>query len=107
VAVVWSEFGAQGPDLFAAAYDPVSGAISEPKQLTADQHLESQVDAVFDGHALTLAFLRTTVEERTETVRYTGPDAGDPSVYHCDEEIEVTAPMPGATHLYLLEATLP
>jgi len=107
VAVVWSEFSAQGPDLFAVVYDPTSGSLTEPRQLTGDPHLESQVDAVFDGRTLTLTFLRTTVEERTETVRYTGPDAGDPSMYYHDEEVEITAPMPGAAHLYLLEGTLP
>lgn len=107
VAVVWEEFSEQGPDLFASVYDPRSGSCTEPRQLTADPHLESQVDAVFDGRTLTLAFLRTTVEERTETVRYTGPDAGDPSVYYQDEEVEITAPMPGATHIYLLEVALP
>ena len=81
--------------------------VTEPRQLTGDPHLESQVDAVFDGRTLTLTFLRTTVEERTETIHYTGPDAEDPSVYYQDEEVEITTPLPGAVHLYLLEATLP
>lgn len=107
VAMVWQEFSDQGPDLFVTVYDPLGGTCSTPRQLTADQHLESQMDAVFDGHTLTLAFLRTAVEDTTETVHYTGPDAGDPSVFYQDEEVEITAPMPVATHLYLLEAPLP
>jgi len=107
IALIWEAFSAQGPDLFAAVYDPIDGTTSEPHQLTADPHVESQVDAVFDGHTLALAVVRTTVENRTTTVRYTGPDAGDPTIFYEDKEVEITAPMPAAPHLYLLEITLP
>ena len=65
------------------------------------------MDAVFDGYALSLVFVRTKVEDKTTTVHYTGPDAEDPSIFYEDKEVEITAPMPVAPHLYLLETTLP
>jgi len=107
IALIWEAFSAQGPDLFTAVYDPIDGTTSEPRQLTADPSMEGQVDAVFDGYTLSLVFVRTEVEDKTTTVHYTGPDAEDPSIFYEDKEVEITAPMPVASHLYLLETTLP
>ncbi len=107
VAVVWQELSAQGPDLFAVACNPATGHCTDPRQLTADPHQEGQLAVVFDGRVLTVAFVRTVVEDQTRIVRYTGPDLEDPTVYHQDEEFEITAPMPGPAHLYLLEVALP
>ena len=106
-AVIWEGWSDQGPDLFAAVYDPTTDTTFEPRQLTADPDTEAQLSATHDGHALAVAYVRTTVEDSTSTFRYTGPDAGDPSKMYEDREVEITAPSPGAPHLWLLECSLP
>jgi len=106
-AIVWEGFSDEGPDLFAAVYNATTSTISEPRQLTADLHTEAQLNAVHDGRTLTLAYVRTTIEESTGTFRYTGPDAEDPSLSYEDREVEITAPTPKAPHLFLLECPLP
>jgi hypothetical protein len=107
VAVVWQELSEQGPDLFSIVCQPGGAECTEPRQLTADPHQESQVSLVFDDGLLTMAFLRTMVEEQTKKVRYTGPDLEDPTIQYTEEEFEITVPTTGATHLYLLEVRMP
>lgn len=106
-AVIWEGWSDQGPDLFVAVYDPTTDTTFEPRQLTADPDTEAQLSATHDGRALTVAYVRTMVEDSTSTFRYTGPDTGDPSKMYEDREVEITAPSPGAPQLWLLECSLP
>ena len=107
VAVVWEGFSAVGPDLFAIVVDPTRRTASDRRQLTADADVESQASAVYDGKVLTVAFVRTMVTNESRTVRYSGPDAEDPSRTYVDRQVEIEVPARGTAHLLLLEAPLP
>lgn len=90
VAVVWEGFSNSGPDLHSVVCDPVAGTCTDLRQLTADQHAESQISASFDGRRLLVGFVRTNVEEVTEIVAQGGDGK------------EITFPAPQSTDLVLL-----
>jgi len=107
VAIAWEGFSEAGPDLFAVVYDPIVATVTEPRQLTADPNTEAQLCLVHDGRILTAVYVGTTIADSTRSFHYSGSDSGDPETTYTDRVVEITAPSPGASHLWLLQSVLP
>jgi len=94
-AVAYTVQGSSGVDIVAAFYDANLDQWSLPRQLTADEHVESSLSLACDGSELVMAYLKT------QTLRNDVDIEIDGVPYHLED-----IPQPGRTDLCVLRHEL-